>query len=429
MAKKLLLKDAKLIDPLRKINKKGSILIEDGKISTVGEINKKRALGAEEINLRNKIVIPGCIDLHTHLREPGQEEKETIYSGARAAAAGGFTAVCAMPNTNPAIDSPEIVKFIYDKAFKDSCVDIFVIGAITKGRKGQNLTEFGKMKESGVVALSDDGNGIKDAGVMRQALEYSKAFNVPLFIHAEDDSLSHGGAMNEGYYSTKLGISPMPKSSEEIVILRDINLLEEYGGEIHFCHISSKKSKDYINEAKKRKLKVTCEATPHHFTLTDKAVSAYDTNTKVNPPLREEEDVKAIIQGLGDETIDAIATDHAPHTIEDKNVEYGIAAFGISGLETAIPLAMKLVNEKKISIETLVYKLSINPAKILGLKDRGSLKEGLNANLTIIDPTKEYIINKNNFYSKGKNTPFNGWKLQGCSVMTIVNGQVVYPFA
>lgn len=428
MPERILLKNGILIDPSIKINKKGSILIDGDKISAIGEVNKKDAAGAKEIDIYGKIVIPGGIDLHTHLREPGQEEKENIYTGARAAACGGFTTICAMPNTEPPLDTPEMVKFIYDKSLSNACVNIFVIGAVTKGRKGLSLTEFGKMKETGAVALSDDGNGLREAGIMRQALEYSKAFNMTLFIHAEDKSLDHNGAMNEGYYSTKLGLPPMPKSAEEIIILRDINLLEGYGGKIHFCHVSSEKSIKYINEAKKKKLNVTCEVTPHHLSLTDAAVSAYDTNTKVNPPLREETDIKAMLKGLNDGTIDAVATDHAPHTIEDKNVEYGIAAFGISGLETAIPLLMKLIREKKISMETMVYALSTNPAKILGLKDRGSLKVGCKADLTIIDPNKEYVVKKNEFFSKGKNTPFDGWKLKGCPVMTLVNGQVVYPF-
>jgi dihydroorotase len=331
-----------------------------------------------------------------------------------------------MANTEPVIDNQSIVKFILDKAKEEGLINVFPVGSVTKGLKGEELAEIGELKRAGVVALSDDGEPLMNSEVMRRALEYSKMFNLPIISHPEDKNLSAGGVMNEGYISTILGFKGIPPQAEEIMVARDLILTEMIGGNLHFAHLSTRGSVELVREAKRRGVKVTSEVTPHHFTLSDEEVRSFDTDTKVNPPLRTEEDVKAVKQGLREGVIDAIATDHAPHSFEEKNVEYDYAPFGVVGLETALPLVItELVEKKVLSLKEAIAKLTINPAKILGI-DKGTLARGKDADLTIIDLKKEIIVDPNKFKSKSKNSPFKNWKLRGVAVMTIVKGKPVY---
>jgi len=422
---KLLIKNGRVIDPSQHINEKTDILIENNKICKLGK--NIRETGCEAFNAKDMIVSPGFIDMHAHLREPGREDAETIATGTASAAKGGFTSVCCMPNTEPAIDNQSIVKFILEKAKKEGKVNVFPIGAITKARKGAELAEIGDMKNAGIVAVSDDGNWVENSALMRRALEYSEMFNIPVISHCEDRTLSGKGVMNESYISTVLGLEGIPSESEEIAVSRDISLAKMLNTRIHIAHVSSEGTVALIKEAKTCNIKVSCEVIPNHFTLTEEVVNGYDTNTKVNPPLRGNDDIQAIKNGLADGTIDVIATDHAPHTITEKEYEYDNAPFGIVGFETAIGLALtELVHSGFLSLSQLIEKLSCNPAKILGFETKGTLKIGADADITIIDENKEWIVDVNKFLSKSKNSPYHNRKLKGKVVATIVNGKIIY---
>lgn len=424
---KILIKEGHILDPSEKLNKTGSILIEDGKVKGYPSDTKKleKDPTIEVINAQGMIVAPGFIDMHVHLREPGFEHKETIRTGCSAAAAGGFTSVVCMPNTNPVNDNASVTEYILLKARTEGIVNVFPIGAITKGEKGETLAEIGEMWEAGCVGISDDGHSVMNSRVMRHAMEYVKAFGIPVISHAEDIDLSGHGVMNEGFTSTVLGLRGIPSASEEVMVARDITLAELTGAHLHIAHVSTAGAVRLIRDAKKRGVKVTAEATPHHFTLTDRAILNYDTNAKVNPPIRSQEDVDAIREGLKDGTIDVIATDHAPHSEDEKKVEFDLAPFGISGLETALPVSLKLVQDGVLTLPELITHLTFNPAKIIGV-DRGTLKVGATADLVIFDPDKTVTVDREKFRSKGKNTPFHGWQLSGSVLYTIVSGKVVF---
>ncbi|OGS17978.1 MAG: dihydroorotase [Elusimicrobia bacterium RIFOXYA2_FULL_40_6] len=422
MANKLLIKNGRLIDPAARLDKITDILVDNGRVVKLGKI--RSIPRAKTVDAKNKIVIPGIIDIHTHLREPGHEEEETIESGCKAAAAGGVTSVLCMANTHPVIDNQTAVEFILMKAKNDGIVNVFPIGAVTKGSLGVEMAEIGELKNAGVVAVSDDGNPILSALVMRRALEYSKMFAIPVISHCEDNNLTKDGVMNEGYMSTLLGLRGIPKEAEEVMVSRDIILAHLTGGYLHIAHVSTKGTVELIRNAKKNGIKITAETCPHYFTLTDECVKTYDTNTKVKPPVRTKTDIEAIVQGLKDGTIDCIASDHAPHTQEEKNKEYDLAPFGMIGLETLLPLSVTyLLKNKKLTLNQMVAKLSSNPAKIFKLEGRGTLKPGSIADITIIDLNKEAVIK--DFVSKSKNSPFIDWELKGFPVNTVVNGKVV----
>lgn len=419
---KLLVKGGRVVDPAAGLDGVRDLLIENGKIAALRQrISDK---GAEVINARGKVVCPGLIDMHTHLREPGREDEETIETGTRAAAAGGFTSLACMANTTPVIDNQGTVEFIYSQARRTGVVNVYPIGSVTKGLRGEELSEIGELKHSGVVAISDDGEPVRNSEVMRRALEYAKMFNLPLISHCEDKSLSAEGVMNEGYVSTLLGLAGIPREAEEVMVARDISLAHLAGGHIHIAHISTAKSVELVRQAKANGIRVTCETAPHYFSLTDEAVRSFDTNTKMNPPLRKVEDVEAIVEGLKDGTIDVIATDHAPHTVVEKEVEYNLAPFGIIGLETALPLVLKLVEEDSLTLTDAIAKMSIRPAEILGI-GKGTLSLGADADVTIIDLNREIAVSPEEFQSKSRNSPFIGWKLKGVAVAIVVGGSIV----
>lgn len=410
---KLLLKNGSIVDIENKKTIQQDILIVNGKIESIDNISPERFDG-EIIDITDKLIAPGFLDIHVHFREPGREDEETLMTGAAAAIAGGFTGVCTMPNTEPVTDDRETVEFITDK-FKNHLVDIYPIAAITKGREGKQLVEMADLVEAGVVAFSDDGTSVTNSQLLRRALEYSRMFNIPIIEHCEDPYLTAGGTMNEGFMSTRLGLPGIPSISEEVVIARDIMLAKYTSGKIHIAHVSTAGSVELIRRAKAEGIKITCEVTPHHFTLTDKALEDYDTNLKMNPPLRTSKDVAAIIDGLKDGTIDAIVTDHAPHSIEEKETEFIAAPFGIIGLETAIGLVIsELVGKHNFSVYEILEKLSVNPYRILGLPAPLIAKDA-KPNLTILDMSQEWIVDKTKFKSRSRNTPFHGWKLKGKS--------------
>jgi len=419
------IKGGRVIDP-GNLDDILDIVIEDGNIVEI----KQDALAGNEsketkiIDASGKIVAPGLIDMHVHLRDPGYEYKETIETGSRAAAFGGFTAVCCMPNTNPVNDCRQVTEYIVKKAVKADIVRVYPIAAISEGLKGDNLCEYGELKDAGAIALSDDGNPVMNSQLMRRALEYSSGFNLPVISHCEDFDLVSDGAMNEGAVATKMGLSGIPNAAESIMVLRDIALCELTGVPVHIAHVSTKESVRAIRDAKKRGVPVTAETAPHYFSLTDASIKDYNTNSKMNPPLRTEQDIEAICQGLVDGTIDVIATDHAPHSLIEKAVEFDRAANGIIGLETAVPLGLKLVEAGIIDITDLIEKMSKNPARILGLKI--GLEIGKTADITIIDPEISYCIDANRFQSLSRNTPFDGWDVKGRAVLTMVGGKVVY---
>lgn len=421
---KLLVKGGRVIDPANNISQITDVLAVDGKIAAVGP--NLAADGAEIIDAAGLLVLPGLIDMHVHLREPGFEAKETIASGSRAAAMGGFTSIACMPNTNPVIDNRALVEFIRSRAATDGVVNVYPIGSITKGSAGNELAEIGDMVMSGAAAVSDDGRPVMNARVMKLALEYAKMFRIPVIAHSEDVNLVDGGVMHEGYYSTVYGLKGITAAAEEVMVARDILLAEHTGGNLHIAHISTAGSVNLVRMAKQRGVKVTAEAAPHHFTLTDEVVGGYDTSTKVNPPLRGADDVRAVKAGLADGTIDVIATDHAPHTIEEKDVEYNYAPFGMVGLETALGLVFKeLVIPGVISIEEMVTKMSLNPARVLRLEQKGHLGLGADADITVVDPNLTETVDVRLMASKGKNSPFGGWELTGLAVRTIVGSRVV----
>jgi dihydroorotase len=424
--KPLIIKGGRIIDPSQNLDEVGSLLIADGKISWRGKGEPPQG-DYEVFDASGLVVCPGLIDLHTHLREPGYEEKETIASGAGAAAKGGFTTICCMPNTNPPLDSQTAIEFIKSKA-AEAAVRVLPIGCITKGRQGKEITEMGELAKSGVIAFSDDGEPALSSYIMRQALDYSRAFNLPITDHCEDTILTEGGQMNEGIVSAKLGLRGIPNAAEDIIVARDLALAQLTGGWLHIAHTTTAGAVELIRRAKEKGVKVTAEATPHHLTLTEERVIGYNTNAKVNPPLRTEKDIEALIQGLNDNTIDIIATDHAPHTEGDKLCEFAKAPFGISGLETALGALMSLVHTKKISLNTLIAKLTVEPAKILGDKQGklGTLAVGAEADVTVFDPDLEWVVNTAEFASKGRNTPLAGEKLKGKVIATVYGGKIVY---
>lgn len=419
------IKGGRVIDP-GNLDDILDIVIEDGNIVEI----KQNALAGNEnkefkiIDASGKIVVPGLIDMHVHLRDPGYEYKETIDTGGRAAAFGGFTAICCMPNTNPVNDCRQVTEYIVKKAVKADTVRIYPVAAISKGLKGDSLCEYGELKDAGAIAVSDDGNPVMNSQLMRRALEYSSGFNLPVISHCEDLALVSYGAMNEGAVATKMGLSGIPNAAESIMVFRDIALCELTGVPVHIAHVSTKESVRAIRDAKKRGVPVTAETAPHYFSLTDASIKDYNTNYKMNPPLRTEQDREAICQGLVDGTIDVIATDHAPHSIIEKAVEFDQAANGIIGLETAIPLGLKLVEAGIIDITNLIEKMSKNPARILGLKIGLEIRK--TADITIIDPEISYRINADRFQSLSRNTPFDGWEVKGRAVLTMVGGKIVY---
>lgn len=399
------------------------ILLVDGKIKAVEpKITEKDCL---TIDATGKVVVPGLIDMHTHLRQPGYEYKETISSGTRAALRGGFSSVLAMANTSPVADSPDVIRQIIAISNKEGSANVFPVGSVTIGQRGRKLVNVKELVDAGVLALSDDGEPITDQNVMRQALEECRKYNLPIISHCEmKDERYIGWVMNEGYISKKLGVKGIPKEAEEEMVARDIKLAEETGGHVHIAHVSTGGSVELIRKAKKKGIRVSAEVTPHHFSLTEEALIEYGTNAKMNPPLRTEEDVKALIEGLKDGTIDVISTDHAPHSAEEKAKDLKEAPFGVSGLETCLSLVItRLVKSNILSIEQAIEKLTTNPARILGLK-KGTLSEGADADITIIDPDIEYEVDVSRFESKGKNTPFAGWILKGLPMMTIVSGNI-----
>lgn len=418
------IKGARVLDP-GNMDAKKDIIVKDHLIEAlIDPKDDDPATDIQIIDARGMIVVPGLIDIHVHLREPGQEYKETIETGLLAAARGGFTAVCSMPNTHPVNDNSQVTKFIINRAKELGLSKVYPAGAITQGSMGTMLAEIYDMKQAGIVAVTDDGKPVENSNLMRRALEYSKGLNLPVFVHAEDTATADDGSMNEGPCATFWGIKGIPNAAESIVVVRDIALSELTGAWVHFCHISTAESVEAIRQAKKRGVNVTCETAPHYFILTDEDVKEYNTNFKMNPPLRSEQDRQAIVQGLIDGTIDLIASDHAPHSIIEKDVEFDRAAFGIVGLETSLSLSLKLVHDGFLTMEALINKMAKHPAKTIGVNN--DIKPGNMADLTIIDPDHTYVIDSETFKSKSHNTPFGGFAVKGNAFLTMVNGKVVY---
>ncbi len=421
----IFIRGGRVIDPSRGTDATGDLLLRNGKIEAQGP-GLGRPDDAEIIEAAGRVVAPGLIDLHVHLREPGQEDVETVATGAMAAAAGGFSAVCAMPNTDPVTDNQAAVGFIVSQAQRAGKARVYPIGAISLGQQGQQLAEFGELVGAGAVAVSDDGKPVVSSQLMRTALEYARTFGIPVADHCEDPTLAAGGAMHEGLVSTRLGLKGVPAAAEEIMVARDILLAELTGGHVHLCHMSTRGSVELIRRAKDKGLRVTAEACPHHFTLTHEAAEGYNTNAKMNPPLREPEDREAIRQGLRDGTIDVICTDHAPHHYDAKEREFDDAPNGIIGLETALGLGLtELVHGGLLDLPTLVTRMSTMPAKIFRLPG-GTLAPGSAGDVVIIDPDVQWTVDPMAFYSKSRNTPFGGRHLRGRADVTIVRGQVVF---
>ncbi len=429
----LLITGGLIVDPAQRLEEPRDLLIEDGKIAVLEPLGRISAEGRQVIDAQGLFVTPGLIDMHVHLREPGEEYKETIETGTRAAVRGGFTAVACMPNTRPVNDSAAVTRFILDQAAAAGLARVYPVAAISMGSKGDALGEYADLKEAGAVAVSDDGRPVMDALLMRRALEYAKTFDLPVISHAEDLHLRADGVMHEGPVSTRLGLKGIPAAAEEVMIFRDVTLAQLTGARLHIAHVSTAGSVEIIRRAKAQGITVTCETAPHYFTLTDEAVGgqdkdalvnpAYDTNAKVNPPLRTAHDVAAIKAGLADGTIDAIACDHAPHGILEKDLEFAAAAMGLIGLETSLGLSLKLVHGGVLTISRLIAKMSYNPARILGVQG-GTLAVGSPADITIIDPNRPWTVDVNTFASKSRNCPFAGWDLQGRAVTTIMSGKV-----
>jgi len=423
----ILISNCRIVDPSQNLDKGTNILIKNNKIHdfprNIDDLKGRKDI--EIINADGFIVSPGFIDLHVHLREPGYEYKETIKTGCLSAAAGGFTSIVCMPNTNPINDNASVTEFIMLKARTEGMINVFPVGAITKDEKGEALANIGEMYEAGCVGISDDGMPVMNSKIMRLAMEYVKAFDIPVFSHSEDINLSSNGVMNEGKASTMLGLRGIPSASEDIMVARDIKLAELTGAHLHILHVSTAGSVEMVRDAKRKGINVTCEVTPHHFTLTEEAIPTSYTMAKMNPPLRTMHDIEAIYEGLSDNTIDAIATDHAPHSEDEKKVEFDLSPFGIVGLETALPLSLTLVEKGIITLNQLITKLTYIPSDIAKL-NKGTLKKGSVADIAIFDPGEEVIIDRNNFLSKGKNSPFDGWNLKGRVKYTISNGKIAY---
>ena len=429
-ARRTVLRGGRVIDPSQNLDATGDLILEDGKTGAF-----ETAAGASYgddirvIDCAGLVVSPGFIDVHCHLREPGREDVETIATGARAAAVGGFTAVCAMPNTQPVTDNQAAVGFVLRQGQMANAARVHPIGAISLGQKGEALAEFGEMVGAGAVAVSDDGRPVASAHLMRTALEYARTFGIPVADHCEEPTLAAGGAMNEGIVSARLGLKGIPAEAEEIMVIRDILLARRTGGHVHLCHMSTKGSVELIRWGKERGIRVTAEACPHHLSLTENEVNGYNTNAKMNPPLRTEEDVEAIREAVRDGTIDLVATDHAPHHYDEKEREFSDAPNGIVGLETALAVVVKwLVKPEIIDLPTLIQRMSVSPARTFGLPG-GSLQRGAVADVTVFDPTREWKVDAANFVSKGRNSPYSGHTLQGVVMCTIVGGRIVHQAA
>ncbi len=421
----ILIRGGRVIDPSRTTDGEADVLIEEGKITAVGR-GVEAPAGATIIEAKGKVVAPGLIDLHVHLREPGQEDLETVASGAMAAAAGGFTAVCAMPNTDPVTDNQAAIGFIVSQAQRAGKARVYPIGAVTLGQRGEQMAEFGELVGAGAVAVSDDGKPVASSHMMRTALEYARTFGIPVANHCEEMSLAEGGAMHEGLVSTRLGLKGIPAAAEEIMVARDIILAELTGGHVHLCHMSTRGSVELIRRGKEKGIRVTAEATPHHFSLTHERCADYDTNAKMNPPLREAEDVEAIRQGLRDGTIDVIASDHAPHHYDAKEREFDHAPNGIIGLETALGVAIRdLVESGVLTLPELINRMSTQAARIFNLPG-GTLAVGAPADVVVFDPTERWTVKPADFYSKSRNTPYAGTELVGRTHQTVVRGRVVF---
>lgn len=424
----ILLKGGRIVDPSQNIDEEMDLLIEEGQIAQIGKDIHKSAKADSDLkilDLGGKIVAPGLIDMHTHLREPGFEYKETIQTGCEAAVAGGFTSIACMPNTKPINDNRSVTEFICRQATQCNLANVYPVAAISNGSEGVTLTEFGDLKNAGAVAFSDDGRPVMNSALMRRALEYASSLGIPIISHCEDTDLSAGGSMNEGFVSTELGLSGIPNIAEDIMVARDIAMADYTNTSVHIAHVSTAGSVRLIREAKKRGIKVTAETAPHYYSLTDEALREYDTSTRMYPPLRNTDDVTAIKEGLSDGAIDAIATDHAPHSSIEKDVEFEYASPGIIGLETSLSLSLKLVADGVLPLDQLILKMSTNPAVILGIP-KGTLRTGADADITVIDMKREWTVDINKFRSKSKNSPFNGWKLKGKAVLTIVGGEIKY---
>ena len=421
-----LLRGGRVVDPVAKLDAVRDVLVKDGKIARVAEnipVDNERV-----VDLKGKVVAPGFIDMHVHLREPGREDEETMETGGAAAAAGGFASIAVMPNTDPWNDSQSVTEYIVSQAKSRCPVNVFPIGCISKQGRGKELAEIGDMVKSGIVAVSDDGHPVSTSHLMRMALEYTRIFDIPVLDHCEDRSLSKGGVMHEGYHSTVLGLRGVPAASEEIMVARDLILAEMTGGRIHIAHLSTRKSLELVREAKKKQLRATCEVAPHHFCLTDAVVaeSGYDTNTKMNPPLRDEDDRDGLLQGLADGTVDAIASDHAPHNRIEKEREFDQAPFGILGLETSVSLALdRLLHAGRVDLIRLVSLYTAGPARILNLP-RGTLAPGAVADITVLDLDRRVQVDLGALRSKSRNCPYQGWKLRGAPVLTMVGGRIVF---
>ncbi len=421
MSEITILQNGRIIDPANKVDQRGDLWLRDGRVVAPESLVPE---GARRFDLQGKWVVPGLIDMHVHLREPGEEYKETITSGARAAAAGGFTAVACMPNTKPVNDTAAVTRFILEQAVHASA-RVYPVGTISKGGGGTGLAEYGELKAAGVVAVSDDGQPVVDSQLMRRAMEYAASHGLLVISHSEEIALSRNGVMNEGQVSTRLGLRGIPCAAESIMVYRELALAELTGARVHIAHVSTGAATDLIRQAKKRGVRVTAETTPHYFTLTEEAVVGYNTNAKMNPPLRVEEDRQAIRVGLQDGTFDAIATDHAPHSVLEKQVEFDRAANGIIGLETSLPLTLALVRAGVISETRLVELMSTAPARILSVPG-GSLAIGEVADVTVIDPERKFHFTEEGIVSQSKNSPFLGWQLQGKAVLTLLGGRITY---
>jgi dihydroorotase len=421
----ILVRGGRVIDPASGFDRVADLLLAGGRVAAVGEAAGEGAAGAAVIDARGLWVLPGLIDLHAHLREPGHEYKETVLTGTRAAVAGGFTAVACMPNTVPPNDTASVTRSILRKAAEAGLARVYPIGCITTGQRGERMAEYGDLVAAGCRAFSDDGRPVMDGGVMRRALEYSRHFDVAVISHCEDLHLAGDGVAHEGAVATRLGLRPIPAAAEEAMVAREVVLARQTGARVHIAHVSTAGSVAIVAAAKAEGLAVTAEATPHHFTLTDDALEGYDTATKVNPPLRSAADRAAVRRGLAEGVIDAIATDHAPHGIVDKELEFDAAANGMIGLETALPLALRLVEAGEVSLHRVIEALTWRPARILGVAG-GRLAAGDPADVTLVDPAEEWTVEPERLFSKSRNTPFAGWRLRGRVRATVVGGRVVF---